>query len=52
MLWQIVNDLDVEGGKVPVFFRSPFFEMTMLCGEAAAVPSFESENPMDKYDHV
>lgn len=44
-LWQIVHDLDLEGGKRLVFLRSPFFEMSLFSGgKHAPVPSTEKNN--------
>jgi hypothetical protein len=49
MVWQVVHGVDLEGGKENIFFRSPFFEMSVMVGElAAAVPSMESKDPKDK----
>ena len=30
MLWQIVNDVDMERGKLPLFTRTPFLEFGCL----------------------
>ena len=30
MVWQIVNNVDLEGGKMPLFGRTPFLEAGML----------------------
>ena len=52
MLWQLANGLDLERSKEMIFLRSPFLEITSLCGEAGAVQSMDSatedKKPQDK----
>ncbi len=38
-----MHGFDVEGGKENVFFRAPFFEMSVFVGDTAAVPSMEGD---------
>ncbi len=52
MLWQIVHGFDVEAGKEPIFFRSPFLEMTAIAPQTDAVFSIESDNPMERYAEI
>ena len=51
MLWQLANGLDQEKAKEMIFLRSPFLEITSLCGDAGAVQSMdaaEDKKPQDK----
>ena len=50
MVWQIVNGFDVEGGKENIFFRAPFFEMSVFVpdGMGGAVPSMDATDPASK----
>ena len=52
MVWQIANGFDVEGGKENIFFRAPFFEMSVFVpdGAGGAVPSMDAKDPASKYD--
>jgi hypothetical protein len=46
----VVNELDIEGGKENVFFRAPFFEMSVFAhGDKGAVPSLDSKDPKSMY---
>ena len=51
-MWQVANGFDVEGGKENIFFRSPFFEMSVFVpeGSGGAVPSMDATDPASKYD--
>lgn len=50
MVWQIANGFDVEGGKENIFFRAPFFEMSVFVpdGAGGAVPSMDAKDPASK----
>ncbi|TRY72514.1 hypothetical protein TCAL_01069 [Tigriopus californicus] len=48
LLWQLSNGLDFEKGKENLFFRSPFLELTCLCGDAPAVPAMDDNEAMDR----
>ena len=49
-MWQVANGFDVEGGKENIFFRAPFFEMSVFVGDkTAAVPSMDAKDPASKY---
>lgn len=39
MVWQIVNNVDLEEGKKQIFLRTPFLEFTALGGDAPPVPA-------------
>lgn len=45
LLWQVSKGLDIEGGKKMIFLRSPFFEMSSLCGDVGAVPNMDTKDP-------
>lgn len=45
LLWQVANGFDLEAGKKMIFLRSPFFEMSALCGEVGCTPSVDTEDP-------
>ena len=55
MVWQVVNGFDVEGGKENIFFRAPFFEMSVFVPDGmegvpmgGAVPSMDATDPASK----
>ena len=38
MAWQIVNNVDMEKGKMPLFERSPFLEFESIIKEEKEMP--------------
>ena len=50
-MWQVGNGFDVEGGKENIFFRAPFYEMSVFVpdGTGGAVPSMDATDPASKY---
>ena len=47
MVWQIVNNVDMEGGKVPLFGRSPFIEFGTILPKDGSPPPFPEGTPQE-----